>query len=418
MLALVLPIGSLLIGVALLLLGGGLLNTLLALRGGMEGFSDGTMGFVMSGYFIGFFVGIYLALPLIRRIGHIRAFALCAAVMSCSALLHILIVDPWAWLAFRVLTGAVLVILYTLIESWLNGQTPAAQRGRVFATYMAVNLGSLALAQQLLQFGTPDSFVLFAVAAMLISISLVPVTWTRMQQPEVHEVSRMKLRGLWKIAPISVAAAFLSGLAMGAFWGLTAVYGGRLGLDSAQVATMISLAILGGAAFQYPLGRLSDSFDRRRIILGIGAAAIVVSLIMPFFGAYVYGLWVTLFIYGGLAFAVYPVAVAYLIDHLEPNQILAGGSGLLLLHGIGAAIGPALAGQLMTYTSPQALPIYFAGSWLVMVAFTARNLLTSKDEHSDHPAPFVPMVRTTPTALEMLPEDQSEESVEVSEQPQ
>ena len=116
MLALVLPIGSLLIGVALLLLGGGLLNTLLALRGGMEGFSDGTMGFVMSGYFIGFFVGIYLALPLIRRIGHIRAFALCAAVMSCSALLHILIVDPWAWLAIRVLTGAVLVILYTLIE--------------------------------------------------------------------------------------------------------------------------------------------------------------------------------------------------------------------------------------------------------------------------------------------------------------
>ena len=66
---------ALLVGVALLLMGSGLLGTLLAVRGGLEGFGDQTLGLIMSGYFVGFFLGTYLAPGLIQRIGHIRAFA-------------------------------------------------------------------------------------------------------------------------------------------------------------------------------------------------------------------------------------------------------------------------------------------------------------------------------------------------------
>ncbi|MAG43691.1 MAG: MFS transporter, partial [Oceanospirillaceae bacterium] len=142
------PVLSLLAGVSLLLLGSGLLNTLLAVRGSEESFSDQAMGLIMSGYFVGFFVGTFLALPLIRRVGHIRTFAMCAAVGSVSVLLHDAFATPWAWGGLRILTGTALVILYTVIESWLNATTPPQNRGQVFAVYMVVNLGALAVSQQ------------------------------------------------------------------------------------------------------------------------------------------------------------------------------------------------------------------------------------------------------------------------------
>ncbi len=401
MLRLIFPITALLIGVALLLLGSGLLNTLIALRGGIEGYDDSSIGFIMSGYFVGFLVGTLLALSLIQRIGHIRTFAFCAALASCSVLLHVMWVNAYAWFFLRVLTGAVLVILYTVIESWLNGQTPSHQRGRVFAVYMAVNLGSLALAQQLLRLDSASSFMLFGLSAILISVSLVPVTWTRLAQPSVSEVTRLKLKTLWQVAPVSVAGAFLSGLAMGAFWGLGAAYAQRIGLSANGVATFLSCAILGGAALQYPLGRYSDSHDRRKVLLVLCVGAALAALILALLASA--GIWVFLAIalYGGMAFAVYPVAVAHLIDHLEPEKILSGGTALLLLHGVGAAIGPALAGQFMAWIGPLALPMYFMAMQTLLAVYTVRNLQLVKKEVLDYPVDFVPMVRTTPTALEM-----------------
>ena len=123
MVPMIAKIGALLFGVALLILGVGLLNTTLALRGNLEGYSDFILGLITSAYFVGFFIGTYIALPLVKRMGHIRAFAACASVASAGVLLHQLIVNPYAWMVFRVLTGAALVILYTVIEGWLNGQT-------------------------------------------------------------------------------------------------------------------------------------------------------------------------------------------------------------------------------------------------------------------------------------------------------
>lgn len=412
MLPLILPVGALLVGVSLLLLGSGLLNTLLALRGGFEGYSDSLMGLIMSGYFVGFFVGTFLALPLIQRIGHIRTFAFCAALASCSTLLHVVLVQPWAWVLLRILTGTALVILYTVIESWLNGQTPPAQRGRVFAVYMVVNLLSLALAQQLLQFGSPMAFPLFAIAAILTTVSLIPVTWTRLAQPEVGLVARMGLRALYRAAPVAVAAAILSGLAMGAFWGMGALYARRIGFDNDGVAMFMTCAIIGGAVFQFPLGRYSDTHDRRRVLMVVTGLAAGVAILLALASSSVTFTLLLIAVYGGLAFALYPVSVAHLIDHLEPGSILAGGSGLLLLHGIGAAIGPALAGQLMDGLGSEALPVYFAAMQLLLCGFAAYNLHgKATEEPSDHPAHFVPMVRTTPTVLEMLPDEQELDAV-------
>lgn len=416
MFSLVKPIGLLLVGVAFLLLGSGLLNTLIALRSELEGYNSTMIGAIMSGYFIGFFVGTYLAMPIINRIGHIRAFAFCAAIVAISVLMHTLMISSITWLMIRILTGVALVVLYTIIESWLNGQTPAEHRGKVFAIYMTVNLSSLALAQQLLRLDAQLSFTLFAVATLFICFSVLPVTWTRMQQPEIHHVPRIKLSQLFSAAPLALVASLFSGLAMGAFWGLSALYASQLGLTNQQIAMFMTSAILGGALLQFPIGRYSDNHDRGFVITAISISAALVAMMAAVTAAHHGFFYLLIAIYGGLAFAIYPLAIAHMVDHLEPENMLGGGSNMLLLHGVGAMIGPVFAGKIMQLTGPASLPIYWAvvHALIASYAFYSMKKMTS-NPGAEHGAEFVPMVRTTPTALEMLPADEYADHEDESE---
>jgi len=407
MIRVVLPLAALLAGVALLLAGSGLLGTLLAVRGSLEGFDGRTLGLVMSGYFAGFFVGTFLAPMLIRRIGHIRTFAFCAGLATIAVLLHPIFVNAPAWFGLRVLTGIALVSLYTVIESWLNAQPDPALRGRIFTLYMAVNLGAIAAGQLLLGLGEDGGFMLFSLVAVLVCASALPVTLTRLTQPSIPETPRLGLRKLYAVAPAATLAAGISGLAMGAFWGLGPVYAGQIGFDRDGVSHFMIATILGGALLQWPIGRLSDRVDRRiglALVCLVAAAVALLALLAGDWGRWpVYGLF---FAFGGMAFSIYPMSVAHMLDTLAPEDLLSGCSSLLLVHGIGAALGPAIAGELMTRNGPGALPAYFAAVLAALAAFLLMRLAARRGRA--HPAPFHPMLRTTPGALELLPETQSE----------
>lgn len=395
------PIRSLMLGTALLLLGNGLLSTLLALRGSLEGYSDEMLGLMGSAYFVGFFVGTYVVPRMIRHMGHIRAFNFFAAGIAAIVLLHSLIIDPWVWLALRLLTGIALVGFYTVIESWLNSQTAAERRGQVFAFYMIVNLLALAAAQQFLHFASPETFVLFSIAAMMVCFSVMPVAQTRLPQPAISVVPRLTVRRLWFAAPAAVIGALASGLTMGTFWALGPLYADRLGFDAGGVAMLMTSAIIGGALLQWPLGHFSDRGDRRHALAAAAAGAALAAGAMAALGNHAYALLGAAFVYGGMAFAIYPIVVAHLVDHLSHEDILSGNAGILLLHGLGAVVGPALGGALMGIGGPAALPAFFAavlGPMALYVTFQARR---TKDEIVEEPAHFVPMVRTAATAMEI-----------------
>ena len=395
---------SLLIGVALLLAGSGLLSTLVAVRVGLEGWDDQVVGLIMSAYFAGFFLGTFAAPNLIRRIGHIRSFSFYAGLCATVVLLHPIIVDPWSWALLRLLSGVALVGLYTVIESWLNAAAPAEQRSRIFAAYMAINLFSLAAGQWLLGLFSPLLFVPFSLVAILICMAALPVTASRMVQPETPASVHLKLAQLYRLAPAASAGALLGGLALGAFWGMAPVYATRIGMDLAGVSALVSMTILGGALLQLPIGRLSDRGDRRTALAVICTlGAILAVAIMLSVGASAWVLLGLFFAFGGLLFAIYPICVAHLLDYLPSEHVLAGCSSLLLLNGIGSAIGPAIAGGLMSGIGPQALPIFFAVTLLLLALVTGgRRVFRQRD--LDDPAQFHAMLRTTPSALELLPE--------------
>lgn len=409
MISAVRPLIALLSGTALLLAGSGLLGSLLAVRGQLEGYSAQTLGLVMSGYFVGFFLGTFAAPNLIQRIGHIRAFAFYAALCAITVLLHPVLLDPWAWGGLRLLTGVALVGLYTVIESWLNAQAAPAQRSQVFAVYMAVNLLALAAGQWLLGLYPPAMFIPFSLVAVLVCAAALPVTASRMVQPELPATPRLALPALYRAAPAAASGSLLAGLAMGGFWGLAAVYALRLGLGVAGVATLMSVTIIGGAVLQWPIGRLSDRGDRRTTLALVSLLAGAISVALVLVGTEEPDrrlLFALFFVFGGLVFTLYPICVAHLLDLLPTENMLSGCSSLLLLNGIGAAIGPAVAGMAMTAYGPQALPAFFAVTLAVLAMVAGgRRLLVQRDRQ--HPAHFHPMLRTTPSALELLPETDS-----------
>lgn len=403
MLKVIFSLFSLLLGIALLLIGMGALGTLLGVRAGIEQFGPSLTGVVMAAYFLGFVVGNYVCPPLIRRVGHIRAFAAMAAVVTAVALTHALVVYPVTWFALRVVNGACMMGLYMVVESWLNAITPNERRGQVFAVYMATTLLAMAAGQYLILVGEITSLTPFALTAVFLALALVPVALTRIGQPVTMEVQRLSLRMLFTTAPLGAAGALFAGLATGAFWGMGPLFAHRIGLDPTGVAMFMSAAILGGAVLQWPIGRLSDNSDRRRVLAVVCLGAVVAALTTYGFVHTVPDtLYVSAFIYGGFAFTVYSLSVAHTNDHLTREQVLEATRSLLLLHGVGAVIGPALAGVLMAWLGPGSLLLYFAGVLALLGVYAVARMRTRLPIIPAEP--FKPMAgETSQVVLEMDP---------------
>jgi MFS family permease len=246
---------------------------------------------------------------------------------------------------------------------------------------------------------------LFGIVAMLVSLSLVPVAMTSIPQPLPVHTPRLGLHALYRKAPTGIAGAFVGGLALGAFWGLGAASAQRFGFDETGTAHFMSITIIGGALLQWPIGRWSDgSRDRRRVLFVITAGAAGAALLGALFGAAWHAvLFALLFVFGGLAFAIYPICIALTNDRLTREEIQQSASSLLLLNGAGAALGPALAGVLMSHLGPRALLVYFAIVLGALALYTLWRLGNSREAPAA--TSFQAMVRTTPEAAHMLEDE-------------
>lgn len=393
-------VSSLLFSVAILLLGSGLLGTLLSLRASLEGYSETVIGMIAAMYFLGFIVGTYLCPLLIRRSGHIRSFTVVASLASCTVLVYSLWVDPLVWMLTRLVTGICLVGIYMIIESWLNSQASNEIRGRVFSTYMLINLLFLAFGQYLILAGDIGNNRLFAISAILFSLGLVPVAMTRLPEPVPISRVRLNLRDLYRTAPSGFMGSFIAGLIGSAFWGLGPLFALQAGLSREGIALFMSATIIGGALLQLPIGLLSDRRDRRLVLSAIsllGAGFAVAAVLVP--ADTVRWLALLMFLYGGMMFSIYPVSAALTNDFTDVADNVKTSGNLLMAYGVGAMAGPLAAGPLMQWFGRDSLFGFFAAFGVALALFVQYQ----RWRHPVHLAPedkahFVPMTRTTQVA--------------------
>ncbi len=390
----------------MLVVGTGLLFAAIGAQSGAARFSALVTGLIMSGYFAGFIFGTYACPIIIRRVGHIRAFAAMASIASTLPILHALWLNPWFWGSLRFVTGVCLVGLYIVVESWLNVVAKSHQRGKVFAAYMAVSGVSMALGQWLILVGNRFGFVPFAMVSILFSFALLPITLTPVNEPQPTEAPKLGLIELFAISPIGVIGATGSGLLSGAFYSLGHTFGQGVGFSEAGIATFMAATILGGAVFQWPVGHLSDRHDRRWVLFWVCVCCAAVAG-TGFYLAREYenSLIFLGVVYGGLAFTVYGLSVAHVNDLIDPSRVLEVTGGLLLLHGVGATVGPTLGGGLMDLLGAESLMLYFA-SVLVLMALAVWRYASTRPFSvgvPGHKADYVLMGSGSQAVLQMDP---------------
>jgi MFS family permease len=342
-----------------LMVGMGLLGSFLGVRLTIEGVSVATIGRVMAAYYVGLLVGAFYCSRLIQRVGHIRSFSAFAAVTTGVVLIHALHVSPVTWALLRFLTGIAAIGLYTVIESWLCECSPQNVRGRVFAIYMVVSYLGQGIGQQLLNVGAPESQTLFILSALFISLCIVPVATTHSIHPSPTEQAPFKLKAIFLKSPVGVLGCLVAGMISSAFYSMGPVFCQQFDMSLFELSWFMTAAILGGLLLQWPIGAISDRFDRSLVLMVLGGVVCLVTPgIMVAANTRIEYLTVAMVVYGGLIFSIYPVSVARAQDLFDPGEIVSVSTALLFAYGVGATLGPLVSSMAME-TNPYGLFFFF-----------------------------------------------------------
>src|SRR5258708_19035825 len=330
---------ALLLGFGLMQMGNTLQGTLLSVRGGIESFSPAQIGAVGAGFWVGVVIGSLRCGKLIQSVGHIRAFLALGAIALTAPLLHLLIVDPIAWVVTRALTGFCFAGLFIVVESWLNGAATEETRGQILSVYAMTGLLAGIVGQLLLPATDPAGFRPFCIVAIIIAFALVPIALTQAEAP-THEggAPRISLRALYQQSPFGLVAAFLCVGTASAFFTLGPVFAQLQGLDTRGVAAFMAFGTLGGFLMAWPVGWLSDRFDRRLVIIGaaITSAAALLAMInlLPEEPSR-WLVYLCVAIFGGTIVPTYSVVMAHVNDAVGEGEFVAASGGLLIVQGVG-----------------------------------------------------------------------------------
>lgn len=397
---------GLLSGSAAFIAANALLGVVLPLRMETAGYPVALTGVVMAAYYLGLAAGGVRAKRVILRIGHIRAFAVFAAIAATTTLAYPIAFTPATWLFLRVVNGFCIAGLTTAIESWLNERSTNATRGRVLGLYMMTFYAAVASGQTLVNLADPGGPELFMLAASLFGLALVPVAWTSLGEPSLRQVRPLSLRSLYAASPVGVVGGCVAGVLIGSFYGLGIVFARRIGLEVAEAALFMSVVVLGGLTLQLPIGILADRYDRRLVLSGAllavgfcwGILARSAATGSPF-----YALLILAAAFGGAISSVYPICIAQTFDRLDRKHYVAASGRLLMVYSLGATIGPLLAATLMALYGPYSFFAFESAVAVFFAIFVLFRVWQQAPLPSDQQEKYVLVPDITTTTLDLDP---------------
>ena len=399
------PIIPILASVALMILGSGALGTLIGIRLAGGGQGPLVVGVITAAYYAGLTLGSLQCFRLITRVGHIRAFAAFASIFSAVTLGHGLSSDLFVWTGLRFIEGVCLAGIYMCVESWLNDHATNETRGKILSQYMVTLYAAMAASQQLINFDQPGGPFLFMIIAILLSLSLVPIALTRATAPTLPDVTALGLRKLYQASPLGIAGVFLSGALTGSLYGLGPVFAAQSGFGVSGTALFMTILIAGGVFLQWPLGRLSDVFDRRRVIIVLSIALAIAGVLLLFVHSEDGFLFPALTLtFGGLLFSLYPMSMAHTNDHIQREEMVAASGGLILLNSFGAILGPLAAASTMSVAGPSGLFVFSSIAAAALGGFGFWRTFVRMPPPPEEQMTFRSVPQTTPVVAPLHPE--------------
>jgi MFS family permease len=346
-----LKIYALFIGSALLMFGGGLQGLLLSVRGAEEGFSLVALGLIGTGWSVGFVTGSIVVPMLVKRVGHIRAFSIMAAIGTITILLNLLWIQDIGWITLRAFSGFCFAGAAMIVESWLNEVADNRSRGTIFSIYTTINMAASTIGQLSMSITGVQGYIPFVIGAISFICALLPSAMTSTPQPRPLASAKIDVGLLYRTSPLAVIASFACGMANGTFGTLAPVYGVKQGLTPAEIGLLFAVTAVVGAMAQIPFGRLSDKMDRRMVIVFLSGVAAVIGLFTVLLNPAGYFMYVLFGFYGFAAYPLYAIAVAHANDFAKDGEFARVAGAMLLILGCGLAVGPLIASWLMQVTA-------------------------------------------------------------------
>jgi MFS family permease len=367
---LMISFAALFLSVILLQLSTGGVGPLDALSGFALGFTTEQIGLLGSAHFVGFFMGCWLAPRMMGNVGHSRAFAAFTAMGAIGLLAHMLVIDPYAWAVMRIASGFCVAGCYTIIEAWLQAKLTNETRGRAMGIYRVTDMGASLAAQLIIGILEPASYVSYNLLALVCCATLIPLTLTRVSQPETPDAPRLRPMLAIQRSPLAAAGVVVAALSSASFRMVGPVYGTGVGLAAGQIAYFLAAFVLGGALAQYPTGWLADKFDRRWVLIWLSLAAIISCALTSLIATDdILVIFVLAGFFGFTTFPIYSVATAHAHDFADSHERVELSAALMFFYAIGAIAAPYVASTLMEQFGPPALFVMIAAGHAVLVVF-------------------------------------------------
>ena len=404
---------ALFLGMSFIMLAHGYQGSLLGVRAVQEEFTLIATGFMMSGYYIGYFIGAKTIPNFILRVGHIRVFAAFASVASIVILLHSIVIHPFTWFVLRVITGISMVSIYTIAESWLNDRATNKNRGSVLSIYMIVLYGSMGFGMFFLNFSKPENFQPFILVSLFMSLALIPILLTKRKAPTFKKITGMSLKELYKTSPLGMVGSVFYGTVQSALFSLLAVYAVSMNFTILEISIVTFLLAISGAVAQFPIGKLSDRFDRRLVIVytTFGAAFFALCSIFASSQMYLPGnlgtskLWFYIFLilFSFCSLPMFAIIFAHTNDFIPKEKFVAAGASLQFAFGLGAISGPFLCSVFMNVIGSNGYFVFLIIFHSIIGVFAIHRMRIRETE--DNPdSQFAAMPQTiTPAGMELNP---------------
>jgi len=367
------------------------------------GVSKTLIGIIHSSFYAGFLLGSIYADRVIKRVGYIRSFAAIASLYAGTVLLQGMIEWHIVWIIARFIGGFSVAALYIIIESWLIVQSEVKNRGKVLAIYMITMYASQAFSQLLMQIFPPLSSLPYLLTGVIAAMSVLPVSLMKIQSPDIldnHE-KKIKLLEIYHKAPFGFVGCFVSGCILSSIYSFIPNFAYDMKFS---VGIIMFLTIGGGFILQWPIGHLSDIFDRRKILLSVTFFILAPSVLVFFFSSYMHFVFICTFLLGGLCFTLYPLSITQVCDKINPSQISYVIGILSLIYGLGAIIGPVISSVVVTEVSSSAIYLYIGiiaciFGFIGIFSVYKRPKPTPVEEKND----YVTLSISSPVAAELDP---------------
>jgi len=292
----------------------------------------------------------------------------------------------------------------------------------MFFTFFAFTIGNL-----LLNISSPNSYEPFILISLLFSVALVPILLTKRKPPTFKKTSSIKIKELFKISPFGSFSMFCTGFIFAAMFAMLAVYAVTMNLTVFEISILLVGTTLAGAIFQWPIGSLSDKYDRRIIIIGCCVMSSIFGILSIMSSGIFFeslnaeemvrfnyfssdgnmnktNLFIFIILLSGMTLPMFALNLALVNDYIPKEKFVAAGAGLNIIFGLGAMAGPLICSVLMSFLGPNGFFIHLLIFLLAITFFGIYRV--NKRVYEDNPeSTFTPLPREiTPLGIELDPD--------------